>query len=80
MERLEQRIQEWAKWYTHHRPYVERSGDPDQYAKFLCAAIDGLLELNAEAALRIQKLERNGAPQLILPKGVRLHENMRVEE
>lgn len=78
-QRLERRIGEWAKWYTYHRPYVERSGDLGQYARFYGVAIDGMFELLAESALRIQKLEKADRPEIVLPNGVVFHDAMRAE-
>lgn len=76
---FEKRVSEWALWYTEHR---NDGMSIDKRIAFMQKSIDGLLECLAIAAKDIQRLEgRNGnldlKRQLLLPRGVVLHNPLR---
>jgi hypothetical protein len=75
---LNNRIRDLATWYYYHEPHIE---DINRKLEFYNDTISTLIEIAAIIAKDIQKLEnkpQKDEVKLLIPKGIRFHEPIKL--
>lgn len=72
-QKTERVLHDVAKWFHEHKA---ECSDPDKRTRFLEKAVDHLIWLNTYLVEDIQELE--GRKKIVLPVGMKLHDDIRV--